>query len=189
MNTPRPARSEINSLYEAAKRGTPDAEARLFEFLLVRFRFFTDQRIWNRDEAEDVIQNALAVILEEYRDISITSSFSAWAYKVLDNRVLSYIQQKGRRDRLLREEIASGSLDGPSPSSDNPGLERRLRECLKKIGRENIRYARILNLSYQGYKTDEICERLDITPNNLYVILSRARSMLKRCLESGRIDG
>jgi DNA-directed RNA polymerase specialized sigma24 family protein len=45
------------------------------------------------------------------------------------------------------------------------------------------RHARILVMKYQGYRTAEICERMSITPNNLYVTLSRARAMLKACLE------
>jgi DNA-directed RNA polymerase specialized sigma24 family protein len=52
----------------------------------------------------------------------------------------------------------------------------------------NKRYARILVLRYQGYSAEEICDEFKITSKNLYMILSRARVLLKRCIETGEID-
>ena len=43
------------------------------------------------------------------------------------------------------------------------------------------------NLIQQGYKSDEICRKLRVTPNNFYVILSRGRQLMKMCLEEGSI--
>jgi len=34
-----------------------------------------------------------------------------------------------------------------------------------------------------GLRTDEICKRLDITSTNCWVILYRARMLLRKCLE------
>ena len=69
----------------------------------------------------------------------------------------------------------------------DPDLKRRLLGCLQKICRQNVRYARILNLHYQGYKTGEVCGRMDVRPATLYSVLSRARSMLEDCLEKGDV--
>jgi DNA-directed RNA polymerase specialized sigma24 family protein len=55
-------------------------------------------------------------------------------------------------------------------------------DCFRKICRSNNRHARVLNLHYQGFTTVEICRRLDISENNLYVLLSRARRALELCL-------
>jgi hypothetical protein len=63
-----------------------------------------------------------------------------------------------------------------------------LRECLKQVGRANIRYARILNFIYQGQDFDYICQRLTMTRNNAYSVLSRARTMLMKCVDKGIID-
>jgi len=74
-----------------------------------------------------------------------------------------------------------------SPAAD-PVLELKLLDCLKKVGQKNIKFARTLNLKYQGYSVEEICDRLEISRENLYTILSRARSALELCLEKGGIE-
>ena len=35
----------------------------------------------------------------------------------------------------------------------------------------------------EGLSTEEICKELNMKPNNLWVVLHRARSQLKECLE------
>jgi len=55
-------------------------------------------------------------------------------------------------------------------------------ECLRELIRGFPRYARVLNLVQQGYGTEEICERMTISRNNLYVLLSRGRKVLKDCI-------
>ena len=69
----------------------------------------------------------------------------------------------------------------------DPELKRRLVECLRKIGRVNGRYIRILDLHFQGYTAQEISETLGTTKNSVLISLSRARSKLKVCIEQGDI--
>lgn len=177
----------INSLYELARAGDLAAEKRLFEEMAARFRYFVHPRVRDRMDADEIVQDALATICKEYKALEIESSFNAWAYKVLDNRILGYIQSRRRMvkniDRL-RETMDTRESAGPEHIDQ---LNLSLLDCLKKIAGANIRYARILNFSYQGYSSEEICGRLNLALSNLYSILSRARSLLRRCLESGDI--
>lgn len=173
----------INQLYEAAKGGNQKAENTLFEKLHVAFTYFTEHRINDRLDTEELVQEALMIISEKYRDIDFTSSFSAWAYKVLDNRIMHYMRKK-YTSRKMNEKLR---LEAKKSENANPELKIKLMDCLKKINKVNIRYARILNLRHQGYSTDEISQILETTPNNVLVILSRARSLLKYCLKKGDI--
>ncbi len=126
-------------------------------------------------------------IVQQYRQIEFTTSFSAWAYKVLDNRILDYLKRK-----RLRQSRSGDPVDGGEPQTakaiDNPELRRRLLDCLKKICDVNDKYARVINFHYQGYTTAEICERMRMTRNTLYIALHRARRMLETCLRKGAID-
>lgn len=54
-------------------------------------------------------------------------------------------------------------------------------ECLGKL-RGPLQQAFTLK-ELEGITTKEICEVMDITPNNLWVMLHRARNQLKDCLE------
>jgi DNA-directed RNA polymerase specialized sigma24 family protein len=42
-------------------------------------------------------------------------------------------------------------------------------------------------MRYQGYNTEEICEKMGLSRNGIYILLSRARKMLENCLKTGEI--
>ena len=173
----------INTLYNEACRGEQGAEQRLFQGLTVRFRLFVYQRVWNEDDAQEIVQEALATVAQEYRKTEFQISFSAWAYKVLQNKISNYVRKKSFRDTVVQP--VPGSEDDYAAWNPDPSLERKLLDCLREMSRANARYARILNFRYQGYDVEDICERLRMKPNNFYVVLLRARAVLKQCLEKG----
>jgi RNA polymerase sigma-70 factor (ECF subfamily) len=175
----------INELHSETRGGGQAAEERLFKGLSESFRLFVQHRIWNEQDSEEIVQDSLATIAAKYRVIEFDISFAAWAYKVLENKILHYYRTK--RSRESRFSQTGEILDRAVSPKTNPDLKRRLLDCLRKISGVNRRHARILNLRYQGFSTDEICGRLDVTRNNVYILLSRARSMLKQCLEKGEV--
>jgi len=179
--------SKINPLYQQAIAGDEASTKELFEILSARFRTFAHQRIWDEKDAEEIVQDALTIIFHEYQAVAITISFAAWAYKVLDNRILNYVQKR-RRESLRVERLMDESTYSISDSSIDPELKRQLLHCLRNLGMANIRYARVLNLVYQGYETEDICRRMNLKRNTLYSHLSRARWLLMACLKKGGAD-
>jgi RNA polymerase sigma factor (sigma-70 family) len=173
----------INNLYERARTGDSLAEAEMFKKLADRFWAIAHHRVWDKEEAEELVQNALATVISEYRQIEISSSFSAWAHKVLENKFLAYIQT--RRRQHGREISLESSKHISNDLMPDPVLKMRLLNCLKQVSRANRRYARILNLHSLGFKRAEICEKLGMTMVQSYVVMSRARAMLKKCLDKG----
>jgi RNA polymerase sigma factor (sigma-70 family) len=175
----------INALHAKAGTGDKVAEEKLFQALSVRFYRFACQRVWDEEDAREVVQDTLMKIAKVYRDREFTTSFSAWAYKVLKNQMIDHLGKRQRMDTVQQRSEGDDFISTPAP---DPVLELKLLDCLKKIGRQNIKFARTLNLKYQGYSVEDICTRLEISRENLYTILSRARSALELCLEKGGID-
>ncbi len=175
----------INQLHKLAESGDVDAEGRLFEQLTARFRLIVQQRIQDNIDAEETAQDALTAIAEKYKGINFEVSFAAWAQRVLENKILYYYRTKSRKKDIAADEAVMDSLS--ETAYFNPAVKVKLMDCFKKINEANNRYARILNLHYQGYKVSEICKKMSITRTNLYSILSRARSLLLLCLERGDI--
>ncbi len=176
----------LNDLHKKAETGDKKAEDKLFQYLSERFGQFANRRIWDKENARETAQEALMLIAKEYRSISFNTSFQAWAYKVLDNKILNYIKQKRQRgDRVIT--VADIGEVGSAMINADPNLRIRLLECLKEVGKANRRHARILDLHYLGYKTKEICERLKLSSNGFYIILHRARKMLEICLDTGEV--
>lgn len=176
----------IDSLYRDMCAGNAAAERELFERLSESFRLFAQHKLGDTRDAEEAVQEALMTIVQKHSSTEIDTSFKAWAYRILRNKILDcYRAGKHRRNRFAP---MSGQESVDSRSDSDPGLKQRLLDCLRKIAVINVRFTRVLSLHYQGYTTDEVCERLTLSRNGVYILLSRARTMLKFCLEEGNVQ-
>ena len=176
----------ISKLYKKYASGDPAAREPLFQELYVSFRILARHRIANRDDAEEAVQSAVVKASTKMDQLTDEDKFSAWAHRILKNEIveLQRKQQDHRRRFVDAEDARLRSADDPVDSD----LRARLKDCLRKINAVSGRHARILTLRYEGYGTREICEMLSVSQGNLYVLLHRARTMLKNCLDSGEID-
>ena len=174
-----------SDLYRLLSGGDQSARDKLCEQLYVSFRILARHRIADWNDAEEVVQAAMVKVVGRFDQLADAERFSAWAHAILKNETMDYYRTvHKRRDREVEVEDI-GSVPVPGQGSDE--LKTKLKECLKKLNTVFGKHARILNLRYQGYSTEEICQRMSVTPNNLYVMLNRARGMLKKCLETGEI--
>ncbi|MBD3232662.1 MAG: sigma-70 family RNA polymerase sigma factor [candidate division Zixibacteria bacterium] len=178
----------IDTLYKEFKTGKKEAEKQLFEYLTVRFRILATKRIWNKENAEEIVQESLIAVFKHHEQAPDQADFAAWAHKVLDNRINNYLRVTMRRTEIMNKIRAGIQYMSGKLQSTNPDLKRKLLDCFRKLCKTNRRYARILNLHYHGYNVDEICKRMGIEINNCHVILSRSRSKLDLCLKTGEIN-
>jgi DNA-directed RNA polymerase specialized sigma24 family protein len=125
----------INTLYTDALNGDKTAEEKLFRYLLDRFRYSVHHRIWDKDEAEEIVQEAMLVVAQEYRGIEFQASFAAWAFKVVDNRILSYIKKrKQAAGKFVEHSDFSPSM---TDTETDPILRRMIWIVLKRWGKQN----------------------------------------------------
>lgn len=179
---------DLNRLCVVAQNGDNLAEKQLFERLSALFRVAAGYRIDDKHDVEEISQTALHTVLVRYRKVSFETSFTAWAYKILDHKVLNYLENKtkeGKRSDRIEYRGESWIGYGREPDVE---LRRRLMDCLRKVGQINNKFSRAIVLRFQGYNAEEISRRLEITQGNLYVLLSRCRAMLKRCLNTGEVN-
>ena len=176
----------INDLYSRLINGDTSAENELFQKLTVSFGLFVEQRIQDESDAQEVVQDSLMVIARKLKNLEISTSFSAWAYKTLQYELLHYYRSKGYRERTFVHTDELNQMTGTYEL--DPKFRIKLLDCLKQLSQTQLRYAQALTLRFQGYSPAEIARKLDISSNNFYVTLSRARSLLKDCLNTGAID-
>lgn len=177
----------MDELLAQARQGDEAAERKLFQNLFERFSLFAKTKIQREAEAEDIAQEACLTVLEKYKTQTFPSGFIPWAHGVLKMKIGNYLQKTAIRRKTLVSSATASGKEGASSLATDPEFRRQLTECIRKIARANRRYARVLNLMYQGYETDEICDRLKLNRNTVYIILSRGRSMLRTCLETGEV--
>jgi len=64
---------------------------------------------------------------------------------------------------------------------ENKELQNQINSCIDKLPEK---YAMVFKMrTIQEIDTDVICNELEITSSNLWVIIHRARTQLRRCLE------
>jgi RNA polymerase sigma factor (sigma-70 family) len=181
-----PMRS-VDNLVSRARQGDREAEAEIYQYLFERFASLAKRRIGSKEDAEDLAQEACVTVIEKYRSETFTKGFAAWAYGVLRNKIGNYLQLARVKQRHLPLHSSSGVAGQRSNVQIDTLLRRNLIECLRRLAKSHLSYARVLNLVHQGFTTGEICSRLRITPNQMYVTLSRGRSLMEECLDTGRI--
>ena len=120
---------DLNTLHSAACTGDDRAVERLFEVLSSRFRLFAHHKIRNRADAEETVQKALMSIAAEYGNITFSTSFAAWACKVLDNRILDYLRRRQRESKRTAPGINGNPESMQLGVSTDPNLKRRLLGC------------------------------------------------------------
>jgi RNA polymerase sigma-70 factor (ECF subfamily) len=151
-----------------------------------------------RGRAEDAVQESLLVFVQRAPDLDGRARASTWIQGILvrkiweERRGLSRAADREDIDRLVDERFdADGTWvrppRGPEKALARGELWRELDSCLGALP-DRQRLAFTLR-EVEGFSTDEVCNILDVTANNLGVLLFRARNGLRECLESKGYEG
>jgi RNA polymerase sigma-70 factor (TIGR02943 family) len=170
----------------------------LFKFALLRLR--------DPATAEDVVQETFLAALKGGKSFSGQSAEKSWLVGILKNKVYDYYRKASRETTFTNLEfysdedsdrfVADGlSKDGwihelgplewsadPGASLDSEEFWKTFRECADKLPK-NVSAVFTLR-EVDGVESREICSLLNISENNLWVMLHRARMALRRCLET-----
>ncbi|MCK5126271.1 MAG: RNA polymerase sigma factor [candidate division Zixibacteria bacterium] len=175
----------MKQLLQQARDGDKTAEKKIFQYLHVRFSLFATHRIRDREAAEDVVQDSCITVLEKYKAETFTVGFDEWAWGVLQINIKSYFRRTSVENKRITSEQSVNDFQNIRAKDVDPDLEASILNCLEKITTENSRFAQVLSLVYQGYKTLEICRIMTISNSNCHVLLHRGRTMLRKCLSLG----
>jgi RNA polymerase sigma-70 factor (ECF subfamily) len=164
------------------------------------------RHVRTRAVAEEVVQETWVGVLQGLDRFEGRASLKTWIFRILTNRAITRAEREGRvlpfsslggdgpavdSDRFHPEgaQWAGGWKSFP-PSWDTQPEERLLaRETLSLIGEAiaelpERQHLVILMRDVEGWSADEVCEALAISEVNQRVLLHRARSKVRRCLES-----
>jgi RNA polymerase sigma-70 factor (ECF subfamily) len=150
------------------------------------------------EQAEDIVQSSFLVFLRRAEEFDGRARVMTWLYGIMLRKISETRRSSSSRDEPT-DDIdavvdARFGADGrwtrpPGPMRDLAGTEvrRMLAECLEDVP-DRQRLAFTLREG-EGLSTEELCKTLEISPNNLGVLLFRARNRLRECLESKGVEG
>ena len=171
----------MNELWEQARAGDKRAETAVFDHLRRRFLALARAKLGG-PECEDVAHDACVVVLRKYKELQAPFRYDVWAVQVLNYQIANHRRRIATARRRTGGTPDASETTAPRRTDTEPALLRDLIDCVRKIAGGYRRYIRVLNLVHQGFTTEEICEKLTVSRNNLYVMVTRGRQMLRDCL-------
>jgi len=168
----------------------------LFKYALSRLR--------DPARAEDMVQETFLAALKGSKAFQGRSSEKSWLVGILKNKICDSYRKASREtvftdlefysdeeaDRFISDgafkegwihELGPQEWSNPGASLDYQAFWKTYRDCSDKLP-QNV--STVFNLrEVDGVESKEICAMLNISENNLWVMLHRARMALRRCLE------
>jgi len=169
----------------------------LFKFALLRLR--------DAAQAEDAVQATFLAALKGGKSFAGRSAERSWLVGILKNKIYDHFRKASRETSFTDLEFYADEENGrfvvdglgvggwihehapqpwptPGENLDQESFWKTYRDCAGKLPK-NV--AVVFNLrEVDGIESKEICALMNITENNLWVMLHRARMALRRCLET-----
>lgn len=157
--------------------------------------------------AEDLVQDTLLAAFKAQRDFRQHASVRTWLIAILKNKIVDHFR------RLRREIPADSVIDGeteedttatlfderghwrshpleakdPSLALEDKQFWRALSDCL--AGLSPVQAEAFVLAEVHELSTAEVCKVLQLKPSNVWVVLHRARTRLRLCLENRWLRG
>jgi len=133
-------------------------------------------------EAEDILQESLLKIYLNIKDYSGEGSFIGWMRRIVINTAITYYHKNLKHKHYVEIDELYGSEAGVSDVSGSRYTAGELQSVLDQLPPG---YKVIFNLyAVEGYKHREIATMLGIDPNTSKSQYSRARSFIRKKLET-----
>ena len=160
--------------------GDENAFCELYAAYKNRLIYFAMRFLKSREYAEDVFQDAFAVVWQTRRFINPDTSFSSYLYTIVRNRILNQ----------LREQIFSQAVDYTNETKDEilvNDLRQFITRALQQLTprqREIFEMSREQQMSHR-----EIAESLGISVNTVQESISTSLRTLRTYLKKNSIVG
>ncbi len=161
---------------------TPEQLARLWTRTQPAVAAYVSSLLPDFHQAEDVLQEVAVTLVQRFDDYDPQQPFLPWALGVARNKVLAsrrtFSVDRHVFDEELTERLASVCEE---MSGELDSRREALRKCVEQI-HGHARQA--LELRYaDGLKPAEAAKHLGLSDSNVRVMLHRARTLLRECIE------
>ena len=184
---PRPSAQHLRdpeSVGQCRKDRFEPIDSKLLTTLTERrsqFLRLLQQRLGNRDEAEDVLQDFHLKVLLKGGQIKNGDSTVAWLHTVLRSVLVDHVRKEAKRreaHQLIASEWLATSAQDEIAAADEELFDRAACTCFYRLlPILKAEYADVLaRIDLAQQERDEAARDLGITPGNMRVRLHRART-------------
>lgn len=159
---------------------------------------YTIARVNDSDIAKDLVQETFFSGLKSAKNFEGKSTERTWLISILKRKIIDYYRKinskKGQAEvrmsfydngdnegNWIEERVPQSWDKSAEQDIENDELKSQIEICISKLPQK---YAMVFRMkTIQEFETDEICKELDITSSNLWVMIHRARTQLRECME------
>lgn len=173
-----------DELVERCKQGhAPSYEALYQKYAKAMFN--TSLRIVNnRDDAEDVLQEAFVDAFRSLNDFNYRSTFGAWLKRIVINKSINVLRKRKVNLMEINESILEEMPE--DTRIDEKEIAFKVQQVKKAIEKLPDGYRTVLSLYLlEGYDQEEISEIIGITHNTVRTQYIRAKQKLLTIIKEG----
>jgi RNA polymerase sigma factor (sigma-70 family) len=139
--------------------------------------------VFRRDVVEDLVQETLARGLDRLADLREPDRFGYWLYAIARNLCRDWLNDPHREHVSLDVEAA----DVATIEDDRPSRIVDVKNCVRRLPEE---LREIVEIYYSGGRAtyQELADRLGVSFGKVNQLLTRARKLLRICLERAETD-
>lgn len=139
-----------------------------------------------REDAEDVAQEALVAVLDTIHRFDTSRPFGPWLYRIVMNRALNARKSRSIRqaEPVAEELVATG--ESPEAASERSEARDRLEGALATLPERQALIVRLFEL--EGFSSAEIGSMLDLSDGTVRWHLHQARGALREALRAYRTE-
>ena len=159
---------------------------------------YTITRVNDREIAQDLVQETFLAGLKSKENFKGEASERTWLVAILKRKIIDYYRKinsnKGKAEvRMtynsdtetegdwLEERVGDIHDKNAEDTLENEELGDAIHNCLEKLPKKQATIFKMKTLL--NYETEAICNEMNITASNLWVIIHRARTAMASCME------
>ena len=172
---------------------------------------FAYARLRKEEVAEDLVQDTFFSALKARDTFLSNASEKTWLISILKRKIIDYYRKKSTQNELSILDKPIENEDGGSSSADHffdntmsvehwsaAGAPQRwkkdfetsvesdqfydiLKKCISKMPEKTAAAFTLRNID--DMDTEEICKELNISASNFWVMMHRAKLMMRECME------
>ena len=155
-------------------------------------------RVNNHEMAKDLVQETFFAGLKAKDNFQGLATERTWLVSILKRKIIDYYRKinsaKGKAEvkmnfysdgehegEWIEERVPTSWSAEVDKKIENDELSDALEKCINNLPEK---YAMVFRMkTIEQYETEDICKELDISSSNLWVIIHRARTQLRKCME------
>ncbi|NVJ62571.1 MAG: sigma-70 family RNA polymerase sigma factor [Gammaproteobacteria bacterium] len=177
LNQAKQQRTEVDQWVHAAQSGDIKAFEQLYRHFERRIYALCLRMVANESIAQELMQEAFVLAWRKLQMFHGESQFGTWLHRLTTNLVISFFRSnKNKEFDGIDSDLVSGSHE-----SKKLDLNRDLDTAISELP-DKARMVLVLH-DIEGYKHNEIAEKMSISEGTSKAQLHRARKLLKARLE------